>query len=475
MENLSQIIPAGIFGSMLVILKPLAILIVGWIIAKIVSNFLWTLFSKSKFIPKLFKLLDVKVTSKTVWSVATQVIYVILLLFVLVAFFQSVDLWSISTTINSFITTGLPKLANAVLLAIIAWLLASVAKVSITKVMKKAKVDKKLSEDIKSTSVTDTSANAVYWIIILFFLPQILGALGQQELLKPITNLTDQLFGYIPNIIAAGVIFVIGLFIAKILKKITIAVLSSFKADKAVEKIGLKGLSVSEIAGSLVYAVVIIPVAIQALEKLEIPAISGPATAMLNTIIGTLPNILTAMIIIGVSVLIGKFISNLITEVLWGIGFDKVLGVIGIKNTAAKKTPSQLVGKLAFSYILLLAVIEAANKIGFDRLSGIFNNFLGFATNVIIGVIILGIGIYLANIASHAISTGSKSTLLPKVAKVAIIVFASFMGLEQMWIGEDIINLAFGIILGAAAIGLALAFGLGARDSAGELVKKWLK
>ena len=146
-----------------------------------------------------------------------------------------------------------------------------------------------------------------------------------------------------------------------------------------------------------------------------------------------------------------------------------------LKTLPLPQTPSQLVGKLAYSYIILLALIEAANKLGFDRLSTIFDNFLVFATNIIIGVIILGIGIYLANMAAHGVSTGSKSKLLPKIIKIAIIVFTAFIWLEQIGIGEDIINLAFGLTLGAGAVGVALAFGLWAKDSAWDIVKKWLK
>ena len=285
MEHILYAISDSNISSIMSIIKPLAILVIGWMISKWLSGALWGFFTKSVFLPKLLKLLDVHMSSKKIGALTTQLIYIILLLFVLVAFFQSIQLGVLSETINGFIAYGLPKLANAVLLTLVAWLLASIAKVALTKIMTKAKVDKKLASGAGSTktSVTETSSNALYWIIILFFLPQILWALGQQELLKPITHITDQLFGYVPNIISAGVIFVIGLFIAKILKKISYSLLVSLKADHIVDRVGFKGFSLSSIASSVVYAVVVIPVAIQALDKLEIPAISGPATEILNT------------------------------------------------------------------------------------------------------------------------------------------------------------------------------------------------
>ena len=160
------------------------------------------------------------------------------MLFVLVAFFDKLGLDQINEPINSFITGALPGALNAIGLTLVALITATIAKLAIRSSLEKMEFDQKFSQDIDTdTHMTYTIANIAYWFIILFFLPSILGALGQQELLNPIMGIRDQIIAFIPNIIAAGVVFIIGWFIAKILKKITTGVLTSIHLDQNIEKI----------------------------------------------------------------------------------------------------------------------------------------------------------------------------------------------------------------------------------------------
>lgn len=202
-------------------------------------------------------------------------------------------------------------------MAVAAWVIASLSRFALSKTLQKMHLDKKISHDVKtSANVSDTIANIAYWFIILFFLPGILGALGQQELLSPIMGIRDQILNFIPNIIAAGVVFIIGWFIAKVLKKITLGVLESIHLDKNLEKTGLKGFSFTQLAGTVVYAIVIIPVAIEALDQLHIDSISGPATVMLSTVLSYIPALFSAIIIVAVAYFIGKFIAKLTSDLL---------------------------------------------------------------------------------------------------------------------------------------------------------------
>ncbi|MCD5380594.1 mechanosensitive ion channel, partial [Candidatus Gracilibacteria bacterium] len=426
-------------GSLMTTLQPgvmaIIILIVGYLAAKLISSLVKKGLGKAKFITKILSSIGVDVKGKTLSGVVSKIIFVVIMLFVVVQALGQLGLDEIKEPIQAFINHGLMDVLKALGLAAIAWLIATFSKLLVIKGGKAANLDKKLGEDVATeTSITETLGNVLYWFIILFFIPSILGALGQQELLEPITNIINDITGYIPNIIAAGVIFVIGWFIAKTLRKITTGLLSSMGADKASEKIGLKDFAVSKLAGTVVYVIVLVPILIQALDKLAIETISGPAKQMLNTMMSALPGIFAAVVIIGISYAIGKFISKLVSELLSGMGFDKVLGLVGL-NSKSKTSPSSMVGTLVFVYILLLAVIEAANQIGFGGISEIVNQFMGFATNVLVGVVIFGIGMFLANLAANAIKTTSDSKILPKIAKGAIIILTAFMGLQQMGLG----------------------------------------
>ena len=72
-------------------------------------------------------------------------------------------------------------------------------------------------------------------------------------------------------------------------------------------------------------------------------------------------------------------------------------------------------------------------------------------------------------------SGSAQASLLASAARVAIIVLTSAMALRQMGLANEIINLAFGALLGAIAVAVALAFGFGARDVAGRAVERWAK
>jgi hypothetical protein len=100
--------------------------------------------------------------------------------------------------------------------------------------------------------------------------------------------------------------------------------------------------------------------------------------------------------------------------------------------------------------------------------------FIKFGGEVLLGGAILVIGFWLASLAFNAISRASGKTGLARLARLAILGLVIAMGLRAMGIADDIVNLAFGLTLGAVAVAFALAFGLGGRDAAGKQMEHWL-
>jgi hypothetical protein len=194
------------------------------------------------------------------------------------------------------------------------------------------------------------------------------------------------------------------------------------------------------------------------------------------------PQIFAAVLILFVAFLIGKLVADLVSRLLASVGFDGFLERIGFRlKTAAEgaeeRTPSGLVGWLAMIAIMLFATIEALKALQFDALAEILSQFTLFAGDLLLAVVILAIGLYLAGLAAEAIrSSGTRqANTLATVARAAIIILASAMALRQAGLAEDIINLAFGLTLGAAAVATALAFGLGGRDLAGQQLARWMR
>jgi hypothetical protein len=125
---------------------------------------------------------------------------------------------------------------------------------------------------------------------------------------------------------------------------------------------------------------------------------------------------------------------------------------------------------------MLFATVAATNILEIAALTTIVTGILVIAGQILGGLVIFAIGLYLANLAFSLItSSGSRqSRILGQTARIAIIALVSAMALQQMGIASQIVNLAFGLLLGAIAVAIALAFGLGARDIAATQVREWL-
>jgi hypothetical protein len=150
---------------------------------------------------------------------------------------------------------------------------------------------------------------------------------------------------------------------------------------------------------------------------------------------------------------------------------------LGREPAAGERTPAEIAGYLILVGILLFAAIEAVRELGFNLLADLIARFTVFAGQVVLGLIIFGIGLFLANIASSTVraSGAAQAGLLALAARISIIVLAGAMALRQMGLADDIINMAFGLLLGAIAVSVALAFGLGAREIAARELGEWVQ
>ena len=126
---------------------------------------------------------------------------------------------------------------------------------------------------------------------------------------------------------------------------------------------------------------------------------------------------------------------------------------------------------------MLFAVTEAAGLIGFEVLSQLTSQFLVFAGRIVVGLVIFAIGLFLANFVHRTVlaAGAAQALLLALGARIAIIVLSGAMALRHMGLADEIINLAFGLILGAVAVALAIAFGLGGREFAARHLEGWLQ
>lgn len=473
----------------------LAVLIVGWLVALILSSAIGKALRRTGIDEKIAKKVvgDEKAQEMEPHRWISKIIYYVLLFFVFVAFFQVLGLTLVAQPLNQFLNVVfayIPKLFAALVLAVIAWIIAAVLKKIVVKVLQSANVDEGLSSktglDKAEIPMSQTIGEIVFFLVLLLFLPMILNALALGGLLEPLQLMIGKILGFLPNLIAAAIILLIGWFLARILQKIVTNLLVAMGSEKLSERVGLDKVLGSQglagLIGLVVYILILIPMLIAALQALAIDAITEPVSNMLAAMLAILPNLFGAALLLAISYILAKVVAELMAKLLSGIGFDSIpkrLGICKAEGDGAegKRSPSQMAGYLVIAAIMLFALIEAAQMLKFALLADIIYEFTIFAGHVLMGLVILAIGIYLANLAFDAVvSSGmSRSKLPAHIARISILVFAGAMALRQMGLANEIINLAFGLLLGAFAVAIALAFGLGGREIAAQEIKKWLE
>jgi hypothetical protein len=350
------------------------------------------------------------------------------------------------------------------------------------------KFDERLSkytalEEGEQVSITEPLATATYWFVFLLFIPAILEALNIRTLSLPLTNVLNDLFSYIPAILSATVVAIVGWFLAKIIRNVVTNLLKAIGTDRLGQRAGMgEDRSLSDILGTILYVAILILVIIQALDQLNITAISDPLNSMLLIIMDAIPAILGAIVILLLSYFIGKIIAGLVTTLLAAVGFDALPEKLGLKWSTTR-SPSDWAGWLLLIVIMIFAATAAVELLGSAFLVNAMDVFIALMWNTLLAAVIFAFGLYFANLAYRIIlETGTDSAVfMARMAKILIIIFAAAIALGQLGIAKEIINLAFGISLGAVALAFALAFGLGiglgdkgiAEGEVQGLITKW--
>lgn len=463
------------------ILGALVILVGGWFIAVVVRAGLKRLLNA---IGVNRHIADSTGQSIDIAGGVSLAAFLIIIVITLIAVFNSLNLNTVSepfSVLISQIFEYMPRVIGGLVLGIVAFSVATIFKVLTTKALAATTFDEKLSSEAGMEPMSNNIGNVLFWIIILMFLPMVLGTLQLEGLLQPVRGMVDKFLAMLPNIFAAGVIAFVGWIVAKVMRGLVTNILETTGVDNLSQVAGIEeknSIKISGVLGTLVFAFVFIPSLIAALDTLEMDAISEPASDMLSMIFAAIPNILAAGIILTITYYVARFAGNLVTNLLTSVGFNNIPGKLGFSDAFTKtNTPAKLVGKVIIFFALLFATVEAANRLGFDQVSEIVSIFIQFGGDILLGSIILMIGFWLANLTYKAIdkASGKGSSGLANVARVAIIGLVIAMGLRAMGIADDIVNMAFAFTFGAIAVAVALAFGLGGREAAGKQMEYWLK
>jgi hypothetical protein len=416
---------------------------------------------------------------------------------------QSVWLW---------IERSLPGgVVGAIILLIVGWLIARALEWAVTAALRRTGVDRRLAPAVSDATVTtdqtDTSrlvGRIVFWLVMIFVLIAVFDALGLTLVTVPLTSLLAGIFDFLPRLFAAALILVLGWLLARFAGQLVTSILFAAGVDRLAARQGvgqaLGTQQPSNILGTIVYLLILLPVITAALDALQLEALTRPLSNMIDQVLAALPNVVAAIVLVALAYIIGRVLGDLVSSVLTALGVNSWPARLGLAPPpaaagtpsrptmsanapgasavlAATRTPAQVVGALVQVAVVWFALIQGMELLGFTQVALLLTELLTLAGQILFGLLIFLVGLYLARLAADGIRSSGvgQPNLFALAAQAAILILAGAMALRQMGVANEIITLAFALLLGALAVATALAFGIGGREVAGRELQQWVQ
>ena len=384
-------------------------------------------------------------------------------------------LWSL---FGAHLGPYLPRVMGAFAIVLVAWTGAWLARKAIVRATAAARIDERLSSPGLSSTLAGVAA-ALVWLLAL---PALLGTLELQGLLTPVNAMLSRLMGFVPNVIGAAVMLGIGLLIARIAKQLVSGLLRAAGSERLAEKIGLAGSlgpdGLAGLAGQIVFALLLLPTLMAALQPLALDALTQPLSRLFDMLISMVPRLISAALVVGIALFVGRALANLVSAMLAGAGLDRLPARIGAAAAGATRvagrTPSEWVGAAVMAGLLLVAVAQATEILGLPVLSEIVATLGAALARLAVAAVVLVAGVLLASMAARAIEAGGlpNARALAWTARGAILFFTGALALRQAGLPAEIVAIAFGAVVGAVAVAAAVAFGIGGRQVAARALEQ---
>jgi len=195
----------------------------------------------------------------------------------------------------------------------------------------------------------------------------------------------------------------------------------------------------------------------------------------------TLPSLLGALVILFAGYLLAKLLERWTDHGLRRIRLNQMLergGVTrAVERSGTRINPTRVLSNLVFWLVMFTVIVLAANALGLDSLASVVSTLVSYIPNVIAAIVIILVGIVLGGFVGGLIAASAGAVhggrALARLGRGGVTLLAIFMALQELGIATDIVTTAFAILFGAIALSLALSFGLGNRELAGEVTREW--
>ncbi|MDX1998603.1 MAG: mechanosensitive ion channel [Thermoanaerobaculia bacterium] len=506
-------VPGALLGSIPALLLALLVLTVGWLLALGLASLVRALLARTTLDNEMAAWVEEEAPPRRVEVAVGRVVFWLTMAGVLVIFLRILGLAHAVQPLRDFLSEllgFLPGLLAALGVALLAWVVATLLRGLLRFGLERVQFDRRVgggpTAEVEEAApqapggLTASVADALYWLVFLLFLPAVLSALGLGELLGPVRRMFQAGLGFMPSALSAALLLGLGWLVARISQKLVTNLASALGLDRLGRAGGPGALlghrPLSGVVGLVVYVLVLVPVLIVSLNALGIEAVTEPATALLQRFLVAVPRMFAAALVVVIAYVIGRLVAGLVASLLAAAGFDTFVAGLGLLRPASaraaregragsdaelgdttRRRPSELLGYALLVAMMLFAAIQALTLLEFEMVAAMLSELSWFLADAGLGLLIFAAGVYFGGLAARAIrSSGAEhATLFSAVAEGAILILAVALALRQLGLPEDLINLAFGLLLGALAVAGAIAFGFGGRELAARYLAKWVE
>lgn len=368
----------------------------------------------------------------------------------------------------------LPRFTGALVILVVAWLGARLARSAVQRGVRAAGLEARLQSPGLGEMLGGVGS-AIVWLLAL---PALLSTLELQGLLTPFNVMLSKALGFVPNLVGSAALLGVGLLAARVLSQIVEGVLTAAGSEKLAARVGLEsalgGRTLASMVATALRALILLPVVAAALQALALDAVSQPVTKLLDTVAGLIPRLISAAVIVILFTLIGRALASLATTVLVGLGFNALPARLGLPMAPrpGRRDASELAGTAVMAAVVLLGLTQASEVLGFGILTETLTTIGGALVKVATAALVLVAGLWLAALAASAVEGTSvaHATGLGRLVRGIVWFFAAALALRQAGLPAEIVAIAFGGVVGAAAIAVAVAMGIGGRHVAEQVI-----
>ena len=451
------------------ILLAILVLFAGWIIAWILRKLTVRCMKRCRIGDRLSACISDEAAAPAVRAekIAGQIVFWIVFLLAVVQALNLLSLHDAASPLRDVLTDVigfLPNIFAAAILGLIAWGVAAAVRYGALLLMHALRLDEKIEGAVdtggRECNLSFTVATTLFWLVILAFVPAILGALRITGLARPFEAMTADVMRYLPRIFAAVLIAAIGLFLAAVLRKLVERLILASGGLKDAEQTGGKLFSRDSLAlicGVLVFICIVIPVSAAALSALGIDSLTNSVSDLFTRMLNSAGNVAAAAIVLFVAFAVGALIARLASRLLADAGLDRRVGELGWKADG-NMSPSNVAGNVLFAGVLIFALVAALEILQLEETARLVRSFLPFAGRLVLGAVVFLIGMALANASADCVRrNGVESQVFLFAVRIAVLFFAGVAALTTAGIGGTVALLAFVIVLAALLLALFLS------------------